>query len=68
MGLIPMANKELANQWNHGYMHRMYAWNNLGTPTLPLANYGYVVLVFRQSSDLFHLYTSSDPIIRDVLF
>ena len=28
-----MANKELANQWNHGCMHGMYAWNDLGTPT-----------------------------------
>ena len=28
-----MANKELANQWKHGYMHGMYAWNDLGTPT-----------------------------------
>ena len=29
-----MANKELANQWKHGCMHGMYAWNDLGTPTL----------------------------------
>ena len=28
-----MANKELANQWKHGCMHGMYAWNDLGTPT-----------------------------------
>ena len=28
-----MANKELANQWKHGCVHGMYAWNDLGTPT-----------------------------------
>ena len=46
MGLIPMANKELANQWNHGCMHGMYAWNDLGTPTiLPLAVHRFMSIV-----------------------
>ena len=25
--------KKLANQWKHGCMHGMYAWNDLGTLT-----------------------------------
>ena len=54
MGLIPMANKELANQWKHGCMHGMYAWNDLGTPT-PVSSTALIGATCRHSDELLTL-------------